>query len=601
MKHLRGRYLAAIAGCMVALFISACGTSGGGTAASTATLTGSAGDGPIANGTVTVTDANGVVVATTTTDANAHYSVAVSSSAALPLTVTISGGTDLVTNQPPTFPLKSAVTTALSTVSDTTVNANPLTTIAVDTAVALGGVTTANLNTAITNVRNALGFGSDTTFNPISGTVASANVAATVKANEAVGEMIRRTVKASGDSVANVIGAIAGDLTDGTINGQQKAGVTVNALVTTKLAMQVQSTVAQVAAETMSNALTITDTSGNTVVTAANSLSALESAATTSNQGVTPTTTVANTPINASFIQQAKAAVAATINLAAATGVTTTALTSFQTTLNSLTPGTTAATAATTLGTTATSMNTETTSTATVATTATTTQLATATNVVTTTLNFKLSANTLTVQDYNGSNVALATFNVAGTVASGAMTANFGANTLNAANMSNLAQSTPTGTSPKFSFGLANIPVGSGTATVTALLKDGSSATRSAGQRMLQVVFDVDWSSDGTTLTLTAAAGTATATYYTAAGTAAVTATLTNSTANILSTGSSVGVTSSINAAIGNLFNTSGLGTALNSVVVQGNYYYQIDFSGFPLIDAGDNSLSTIQGTFTVQ
>lgn len=83
-----------------------------------------------------------------------------------------------------------------------------------------------------------------------------------------------------------------------------------------------------------------------------------------------------------------------------------------------------------------------------------------------------------------------------------------------------------------------------------------------------------------------------------------MTATLTNASANILSTGSSVGVpagTASINAAISNLFNTSGLGTALNSVAVQGNYYYQIDFSSFPLIDAGNNSFSTIKGTFTVQ
>lgn len=610
MKDMRGRYTAAIAGCMVALLMTACGGGGGGTtsgtATSTATLTGSAGDGPIVGGTVTVTDANGNTIGTATTDANAHYSIKVPSTAALPLTVTITGGTDQVTGAAPDFPLKSAVTTSLSTVSNNTVNANPLTTIAVDTAQALAGsgnkISTADLNAAIANVRNTLGFGTDTTFNPISGTVSASNVASTVKANEAVAELIRRTTASSGDSISNVITALAQDLTDGSVDGKAKAGAT-STLVSASLAAQAQANVVSVSAQLMTNSLAITNTSGTVVKTAAAALTSLDNAATLSNGGTAPTTTVANVPVNATFIQQAKAAVAAAKSLASATGKTTTQLTAFETALGNITAGTKAS-AVSLSGVTLSSLDTEASATATAAKTATATQLATANAQATALLNFKLSSDTLSVQDYNASNAALTPFTVTGTVASGVMTANFGYNTLNSGNLSNLAQSSPTGTAPKVSMTLANIPPGNGTATITALLKDGTSATRSANERMLRVVFDVDWSSDGSTLTLTAAAGNATATYYTKAGTAAVTATLTNKKANVLSTGTSVSVpagATQIKAAIGNLFTSSGLGTALNGVQVIGNYYYQIDFSGFPLIDSANASFSTLEGTFLVR
>ncbi|MDQ6951461.1 MAG: hypothetical protein Q9M26_07330, partial [Mariprofundales bacterium] len=173
------------------LVVTGCG-GGGSSAASTPTATvgGSAGDGPIVNGTVTVTDASGATIGTATTDANAHYSVKVPVTATLPLTVTITGGIDQVTGNAPDFPLKTAVTTALSTITATNANANPLSTLAVEVAKALGGVTAANLTTAVANVRNSLGFG--LSFDPISTKIDGTNVASAIKANEAVAELIRR-------------------------------------------------------------------------------------------------------------------------------------------------------------------------------------------------------------------------------------------------------------------------------------------------------------------------------------------------------------------------------------------------------------------------
>ncbi|MDQ6972729.1 MAG: hypothetical protein Q9M30_08775, partial [Mariprofundaceae bacterium] len=87
---------------VLALFMAGCnGSSSTSTATtSTANVSGSAGDGPIVGGTVTVTDANGAnvspvgVTPPVLTDANAHYTFPLPSGTALPLTVTISGGTD---------------------------------------------------------------------------------------------------------------------------------------------------------------------------------------------------------------------------------------------------------------------------------------------------------------------------------------------------------------------------------------------------------------------------------------------------------------------------------------------------------------------------
>ncbi len=585
------------------LVVSGCGSSTG-TSTSTTTVGGSAGDGPVSGGTVTVVDANGATVttdpATVTTDSTGHYSFTVPSDTATPLKITVAGGTDVVTGQAPDFDLVTAVTT-LPASGSVTGNANPLSTLAVAAAEKLGGLNAANLTTAVNNVKNTLGFGID--FDPISTKVTTTNVAKAIQAHEAAAELIRRVVASSATSgisttsVTAAIAAIAADVTDGALDGNAATGVTGADPKVAAVALAKQ---AEVAAEVVKGALKITDTAGTTVV--ANATTKLNDAIKTTQPTVT-TPDITAVPVTAEFKTQALAAAKAAQALAGGAGSNTT-LDTLVTDFGNLTPGNSVATEAATItvsvATISTAVSTVTSS------TNVTNNATTATTAAASTLSFKLTANSLQLTDYNASNVAQTPQTVtAASVTGGVMTLNAPSTGLNDANLRNLAQSSPTGTAPKLAFGLSNLPAGSGTATVTALLKDGTSATRTTGQRQIKLVFDVDWSSDGSTLTLTAAAGNATATYFTANGTAAVTATLTNASANILSVGSSITVPNAqaqIDAAIANIFNTPNIGSALQAVNISAgqNFYYQIDFTNFRLQGANGNTFTTVKGTFSL-
>jgi len=594
--------------CMAAalMALASCGGGGGAAAVATGNVGGSAGDGPLVGTTVTITDANGAVVGTAKTDANAHYNIAVPLTAAVPLTITFgTDGIDQVTGQAPTIPLSTVALTVPA--GGVTANANPLSTLAVETAKKLGGLTAANIAAAVSSVRTSLGFGVPSTFDPIGGVINANNVASTIKANEAAAELIRRATAATGKTQANAIAALAEDLTDGVVDGKVKAGVTATQ-ASANVAAQIQAQIAAVGIEVINNNLVVT-TNGTTAAPlkggAANITAALDNAATLSNGGVAPTVTVANVPLETIFIQQTKVAVDAANTLA---GGGNTALNAISAALGTVL----ASNNATNVGVLTTATSTNAGAAVTAISTATTnaaagTNVATANNGVTSALSFKLNANSVTLTDYNAANVAQTPQTLAGTVAAGTMTLAAPTTNIIAANLQNLAAATPTGTSPKLAFGLANLPVASGTATVTALLKDGTTATRSAAQRQITLVFNVNWTSDGTTLTLTAAAGTATATFFTTADTSTtgVTVTLTNASANILSVGTSVTVPNAqaqLNAAIANIFSTTtALGTALTAVQAVGNYYYQIDFTGFPFLGANSTSFTQVKGTFTAQ
>jgi len=575
--------------------LASCGGGGGGAAAvATATVGGSAGDGPVQNGVVTVVDANGAAVtlpgAPVKTDSTGHFTFTVPVSTPTPIKVTVTGGTDVVTHQPSSFPLVTAVTTLPATGS-VTGNANPLSTLAVATAEKLGGgLTAANLVVAVNNVKNTLGFGIDPAINPISTNVTATNVTNVVKAYEAAAELIRRVVANSATSgarsTAAAIAAIAADATDGALDGKGATGAT------TAVAAVAAVVQAQVSAELVKGALQVTDTAGTVVI--ANATNALNAAISITQPTVTAPDITA-VPLTAAFIAQAQTAATAASVLAGGNATLTTLANQF----GALTAGAAAATTAITVTPPAVS---------TIATTANiTANGAAAMQVVTNASNFKLSANSVTLTDYNAANVAQTPQTLAGTVTTGSMTLAAPTTNIIAANLQNLAAATPTGTSPKLAFGLAHLPVASGTATVTALLKDGTTATRSAAQRQITLVFNVNWTSDGTTLTLTAAAGTATATFFTTADTSTtgVTVTLTNASANILSVGTSVTVPNAqaqLNAAIANIFSTTtALGTALTAVQAVGNYYYQIDFTGFPFLGANSTSFTQVKGTFTAQ
>jgi hypothetical protein len=329
-----GKILLALA---LAAGLASCGSSGTTAVTAATTVVGSAGDGPVTGGTVTVRDANGNVVTTTpaapTTGANAQFSFTVPPGTPLPLTITVTGGTDTVTGAAQDFPLQTAVTT-LPAGGTVTGNANPLSTLAVASALAQGGgtLTTGNLATATTNVLGSMGFGLAAGANPLSTPVTNANVANMVRANEAAAEMIRRASNASGNSLANTITSIAQDLTDGVVDGRVAAGAT-NTQVNNANASHILNQQAQVSAESLANNLTVTDPNGNTLVTGANSAAALNASITTTNR----TGDINNEAPTQAFLDQTRNA----INIAnTLTGGGSAALNNLMGGINALTAGT---------------------------------------------------------------------------------------------------------------------------------------------------------------------------------------------------------------------------------------------------------------------
>ncbi len=257
--------------CVLSLGLLGAGCGGNGGSSSTAnsgttTVTGSAGDGPIVGGTVTVKDANGVTVKTTpanpTSDQYANFSFTVPSGTALPLTITVSGGTDKVTGKAPDFPLVTAVT-SLGAGNSVYANANPLSTLIIEAAKAKGGLDAANIKDATSKVLKSMGFGlKPGVDDPIGKPVTTSNIAKIVKANEAVAEMIRRTSAKAGLKVADAIMAIGQDLTDGYADGKVAAGAA-KSMVSDKYAAHIIAQLGKVSAEVLANALDVTDLKGN--------------------------------------------------------------------------------------------------------------------------------------------------------------------------------------------------------------------------------------------------------------------------------------------------------------------------------------------------
>ena len=113
----------------------------------------------------------------------------------------------------------------------------------------------------------------------------------------------------------------------------------------------------------------------------------------------------------------------------------------------------------------------------------------------------------MTLTDYLDSNASTTnTHKLYSSTNSSTITANLVGGTMDQTNLSNLVSSnSSTGKSPILSFALDSIPNAgeSGTASVTMRLYDGSDATKSAGERLLDTTISVNWSSDGSTVTFT--------------------------------------------------------------------------------------------------
>jgi len=189
------------------------------------TVTGSVGDGPAVNASVTFRTKSGEDVATFRSNASGSYSAELSiSKRHFPLRIDATGGTDIVTNTAPDFVLFSAVPSAREKV---TANVNPFSTFAYHIAMDLnGGLTGDNLLAAEKIVASSLNSGLTTLADtgPMQTPVSAANAAEMIKASETLAEIVRRTrdsLKSAGHGVNadEVIEALASDLIDQVIEG----------------------------------------------------------------------------------------------------------------------------------------------------------------------------------------------------------------------------------------------------------------------------------------------------------------------------------------------------------------------------------------------
>jgi len=219
-------------------------------------VSGSVGDGPVVGADMQVLGADGTLLAQFLSDGSAGYRISLNADTAqVPLRVTASGGTDLVTNAAPDFTLRSAL---FASNRDATVNVNPFTTIAVEAANELGGLSQANYASAMDVVVAELNGGLTSLANGGVTTqpIGSSNIAEIVRASETVGELIRRVRnEMNGASLAmdgdQILGAIAADLTDGVIDG--RGGPRAN----TRVAALSNLLLAQILAETLRGELRV--------------------------------------------------------------------------------------------------------------------------------------------------------------------------------------------------------------------------------------------------------------------------------------------------------------------------------------------------------
>jgi hypothetical protein len=266
----------------------------------TVELSGSVGDGPITDATVTIRAADFRLLGSTRSSATGDYSFTFEVQPEdFPLRLQAAGGTDLVTAAAPDFVLVSAI----ASIPDSgTVNLNPFTTLQTRIAEqSPGGLNDINLTVARSVVFTAAGFGLDESVmaDPRTTPVTDANAAALLRASEAAGETLRRvrdSMNAAGGSLTadQVIVALAADLVDGVIDGRGAPDSDARIAAVATVAS------ATVMLETMTNQLT---------VNGAPALPAMEAALTTIRPSASQR--IADVPMTDDGLGQVQTAIAA--------------------------------------------------------------------------------------------------------------------------------------------------------------------------------------------------------------------------------------------------------------------------------------------------
>ncbi len=189
------------------------------------TLSGSVGDGPVADATLELRDRAGDVVANGMSDARAHYQIVVPEQTLYPITLRSIGGTDLVTGRAPDVPLELVIADPSQTIG----NLSPLSTFAARVAqCASSEPSPAQLDAAWAQVldRMNMGFDAEQAGNPATTPVTPDNIAELIFASEGLAEAMRRATAALAASTPSVttdamIDVVACDLrADSMIDGR---------------------------------------------------------------------------------------------------------------------------------------------------------------------------------------------------------------------------------------------------------------------------------------------------------------------------------------------------------------------------------------------
>ena len=141
-------------------------------------------------------------------------------------------------------------------------------------------------------------------------------------------------------------------------------------------------------------------------------------------------------------------------------------------------------------------------------------------------------------------------------------------------------------TSPTIKFGLNSIPAAgsSGTATVTLTIVDGSDGTRSGSEKKISTTMDVNWSSDGADVTITAPTQQVAVTLITASTT--LSARFTNNDPDVITFDQNGPVKpSSLELRLGSFIpkNIPIIGTNPENYFTAGDYFLELSFSGIDM------------------
>ncbi|MBF0347842.1 MAG: hypothetical protein HQL81_09245 [Magnetococcales bacterium] len=253
-------------------FISGCGSGGGGGGAdssgTTSKISGTVIDGPVIGARVALVNSNGKSLIAIKTGTDATYSISVPDGTTYPLRVSVTGGTDKVTEEAP-----AAMDSLIQDASQTTANVTPMTTLIYQAVIAKAGnldqMTSTMLADAKKNVITQFGFGIDaesSTIDPIATPVDSGNVSSMVRSSEALAETARRAVGSDQTTVAQVLTLMGEDLADGYIDGKKNGADLANTLPSGFTATTIASAVAQqkvaVGLEVLANDMTVTKSDG---------------------------------------------------------------------------------------------------------------------------------------------------------------------------------------------------------------------------------------------------------------------------------------------------------------------------------------------------